>query len=86
MVSQEARALNDWNALNGAQRLNDLNMSGLQAEIWKFLLDRFAGIDNAAPRATTLARYSPVHKKDISDRDFGETVSTLCRRLVERIS
>jgi hypothetical protein len=54
-------------------------MSELQAEIYKFLLDRFAGIDNAAPRATILARYNLVHKKDISDRDFGETVSTLCK-------
>jgi len=52
-------------------------MNEIQQSAWDFLLDRFAGIENAAPRATVLARHNLVHKKDISDRDFRETVSIL---------
>lgn len=52
-------------------------MNELQQSVWDFLLDRFAGIDNAAPRATILARYNLVHKKELSDREFRETVSIL---------
>jgi len=52
-------------------------LNELQQSVWGFLLDRFAGIENAAPRATILSRYNLVHKKEVSDRDFRETVSIL---------
>lgn len=52
-------------------------MSELQAEVWKFLLARFAGINNAAPRAAILSRYNLLHNKELSDREFRETVSIL---------
>jgi hypothetical protein len=62
-------------------------MNDPEQSIWDFLLDRFGGFESAARRATALARYNLVHKKDIFDRDFREPVSNLLaftKRLPER--
>jgi hypothetical protein len=60
--------------LNG---LNELKMSDLQSEVWRFLLERFAGVENAAPRSAILSRYNLVNKKELSDRVFRQVVSDL---------
>jgi len=52
-------------------------MTDLQAEIWQFLLERFIGVENAKPCETILVRFNPIRKKEISDREFRETVSQL---------
>jgi hypothetical protein len=50
-------------------------MTDLQAEIWQFLLERFIRVENAKPSGTILVRFNPIRKKEISDREFRETVS-----------
>jgi hypothetical protein len=46
----------------------DISMSLLQSDVWQFLLERFAGVENAAPRAAILTRFNLVKKKELSDR------------------
>lgn len=55
----------------------DTRMTSLQADIWQFLLEKFAGIENATPRAAILARFNLVRACQVSDRDFREAVSNL---------
>lgn len=47
-------------------------MTDLQAEIRQFLLERFIGVENPI-----LVRFNPIRKREISDREFRETVSQL---------
>ena len=65
---------------SGARTLRDLTMSapdGLHLEIYEFLLENFAGVDNAAPRAAIIQRFGLVRKRDINDRAFRQIVSEL---------
>ena len=55
----------------------DPRMTQIQSEIWSFLLEKFAGIEHAAPRVTILSRFNMVRAGQISDRDFREAVSNL---------
>ncbi len=55
----------------------NLSMSPLQAAIWNFFRENYAGPDKATPRATILTRYNLIHRKEISDREFREIVSEL---------
>jgi hypothetical protein len=52
-------------------------MSPIQAAVWAFLKERFAGKENAAPRATILTRFNMVRLSELSDRDFRDVVSQL---------
>ena len=47
----------------------DLKMTDLQSEIWQFLLERFVGVENAAPRSAILT-LDNLTKKELSDRVF----------------
>jgi hypothetical protein len=47
----------------------DLKMTDLQSEIWQFLLGRFVGVENAAPRSAILT-LDNLTKKKLSDRVF----------------
>ena len=47
----------------------DLKMTDLQSEIWQFLLGRFVGVENAAPRSAILTLYN-LTKKELNDRVF----------------
>jgi replication-associated recombination protein RarA len=49
----------------------------LDAAVWTFLKERFAGKENAAPRVTILSRFNLLRISPVSDRDFRETVSQL---------
>lgn len=51
--------------------------TGHHLEIYKFLLENFAGIDKAAKRSAVLQRFNLVHKKEITDRDFRAVISEL---------
>ena len=51
--------------------------TGLQAEIWSFLVEHFAGLENASPGSAILQRFNPVNHKEISDRDFRDAISVL---------
>ncbi|HWP58979.1 MAG TPA: hypothetical protein VNL14_13890 [Candidatus Acidoferrales bacterium] len=55
----------------------DSLMSPLQAAIWAFLKDHYAGLEKAAPRAVILTRFNLLRNQFLSDRDFRETVSQL---------
>lgn len=55
----------------------DKDMNPLQAAVWGFLKDRYAGLDNAATRAGILCRFNLVRSDVVSDRDFREAVSQL---------
>jgi hypothetical protein len=52
-------------------------MSPIQAAVWAFLKERFAGKENAAPRATILTRFNILRHAPISNRDFRDTLSQL---------
>lgn len=52
-------------------------MSPLQAALWKILRERFYGVENASPRAAVLARYNLLHKAELRDRVFRDTVGVL---------
>lgn len=51
-------------------------MSDVQRSVWDFMRRRFAGSDNAAPRATILARYNLFYP-NLGDREFRDIVSQL---------
>ena len=57
--------------------MSDLKMTDLQSEVWHFLLDRYVGVENAAPRSAILARYNILKNKELSDRVFRQVVSDL---------
>lgn len=57
--------------------VDDGRMSPLQAAVWAFLLERYVGPENAAPRAAILARYNLLHSSNLDDRDFRQIVSEL---------
>lgn len=57
--------------------MSDSLMSPIQAAVWAFLKERFAGKENAAPRATILTRFNILRHAPISDRDFRDTLSQL---------
>lgn len=52
-------------------------MTPLQAAIWAFMRERFAGGENATPRATIIARYNLLRHADLDDRTFRDAVSDL---------
>lgn len=57
--------------------VDDSLMSPLQSSIWRFLLERHVGPENAAPRAAILARYNLLRNSNLDDRDFRHVVSEL---------
>jgi len=53
-------------------------MTLLQAAVWNFLCERYAGLENATPRATIIARYNLLHaERKLSDRVFRQIVSDI---------
>jgi hypothetical protein len=56
---------------------NDSLMTPLEAAVWAFLKERFAGMENAQPRTTVLTRFNILRVSPVSDRDFRETVAQL---------
>lgn len=59
--------------------VDDSLMSPLQAAIWAFLLERYIGPENAAPRETILVRYNLMHSSTLDDRHFRAAVSELVK-------
>ncbi len=51
--------------------------TGLHAEIWSFLVEQFAGMENASPRKAILPRFNVFKHKEITDRDFRDAISVL---------
>ena len=49
----------------------------LHAKIWSFLIEHFAGLENASPRAAILQRFNLINKTEINDRDFRYVISDL---------
>ena len=62
------------NANGHAKRLTNVYA---RSPIWPFLKERFAGKENAAPRAVVVTRFNMVRAAPISDRDFRDTVAHL---------
>jgi hypothetical protein len=56
---------------------DDSQMTPIQAAVWSFLKERFAGRQNATPRATILTRFNLLRLSELSDRDFRDTVPQL---------
>ena len=50
---------------------------GQHLEIYSFLLERFAGAENAAPRAAIIKSFNFFKQKEIGDRFFRQVVSDL---------
>lgn len=57
--------------------LNDIKMTPLQSEVWYFLLERYVGVENSAPRSAILTRFNLIMKKDLADRVFRKVVADL---------
>lgn len=55
----------------------DSQMTPIQAAVWNFLKEKFAGAENAQPRAAILARLNLLRNSSLLDRDFREIVSEL---------
>ena len=57
--------------------MTDVSMSQIQSEVWHFLLERFADVENAIRRETIMSRFNLTRHSRLSDRDFRDIVAQL---------